>query len=36
MVLDKGGPWASTFDLQTMASVLGFGVFVCGRDEWDD
>jgi hypothetical protein len=36
MVLDKCGSRTSTFDFQAMASVLCFGVFICGRDEWDD
>lgn len=36
MVLDERGSGTAAFDLQAMACVLGFCVFVCGRDEWDD
>jgi hypothetical protein len=28
--------WASAFDLQAMSRVLGFGVFICCCDEWDN
>jgi hypothetical protein len=36
VVLYKGGARAAAFDLQAMASVLSFGVLVCGSDEGDD
>lgn len=35
-MLDKCSPWTSTFDFQTMACVLCFGIFICGCDEGND
>jgi hypothetical protein len=36
VVLNERRSWASAFDLQTMACVLGFGIFICGCNEGDN